>query len=135
MKVQIVKTFIEKLLVTIESIEKKDNLELEVGIGKIDSISNFFVIKFDIKLISDGTRIECVSVSQFECDNEIHDAFLKSNFAKINAPAIAFPYVRANIASITQICGLPPIHLPTINFVEFMKDCDVQEIDTENLTP
>ena len=37
--------------------------------------------------------------------------------SKINAPAIIYPYIRETIADMTRRAGLPPLHLPPVNFV------------------
>ncbi len=42
-------------------------------------------------------------------------------FAKINCPAILFPFVRECVADITRRANLNPLILPTINFVELSK--------------
>jgi preprotein translocase subunit SecB len=44
---------------------------------------------------------------------------LITSFAKINAPAIIYPFLRASIASITLAVGVPPMALPVINFTKF----------------
>ena len=44
-------------------------------------------------------------------------------FAEINAPAIIFPFVREQIASISLKSGInPTILLPTINFIKMAED-------------
>ena len=58
----------------------------------------------------------------FECTSPIDSVFLGSEFAKISAPAIGFPYVRAFISTISVQAGLPPIIIPSINFVQFNKE-------------
>lgn len=42
-------------------------------------------------------------------------------FAKINCPAILFPFLRECIADLTRRAGFPPLMLPAINFVELVK--------------
>lgn len=37
-------------------------------------------------------------------------------FAKLNAPSIVFPLLRASIATLTIAAGFPPLTLPVINF-------------------
>lgn len=54
-------------------------------------------------------------------DGIVNDEFMKGNFININAPAIAFPYLRAYITNISIQSGYNPIILPSINFVEFNK--------------
>lgn len=58
----------------------------------------------------------------FECSGNISSAFLETDFAKISAPAIGFPFVRSFISTISLQGGYPPIILPSINFVQFAKE-------------
>jgi len=39
------------------------------------------------------------------------------SISRINAPAIIYPYIRETIADMTRRAGLPPLHLPPVNFV------------------
>ena len=57
----------------------------------------------------------------FETDSPITEDFKKSSFPLINAPAIAFPYLRSFLSVLTMQAGYSPIMLPSINFVEFAK--------------
>ncbi len=49
---------------------------------------------------------------------------LLKQFAKINCPAIIFPYLRETIADLTRRAGFPPLHLDPINFIELSKEVD-----------
>jgi preprotein translocase subunit SecB len=42
-----------------------------------------------------------------------------AGFAKTNAPAIIYPFLRAAVASMTLAAGVPPMTLPVINFTKF----------------
>lgn len=57
--------------------------------------------------------IEVNSVGYFEFDEAIEDK--EQLFAKQNAPAMLFPYIRAHISALTGLSGISPIILPTIN--------------------
>ena len=46
---------------------------------------------------------------------DVTDEFKKSPFIEINAPAIAFPYIRAYISNLTTQSGLFTVTLPTFN--------------------
>ena len=63
----------------------------------------------------------------FGTDEEITDDFKKSSFPKVNAPAIAFPYLRAFVSVITQQAGYNTVVLPSFNFVKMAKDKDSEE--------
>ena len=44
------------------------------------------------------------------------------DFAKINGPAIIFPFIREHLSSLSLKAGINPILLPIINFVKLDKD-------------
>lgn len=66
--------------------------------------------------------IDIEYISWFQASDEITEEFQESSFVKINAPAIAYPYLRSAVSSITLLSGYPTAILPTINFVEFSKE-------------
>jgi preprotein translocase subunit SecB len=86
---------------------------------------NWFVKVFNIKLITDmkseKLEINLEYHTVFDCSEPLGPEFLKSDFATISAPSIGFPYVRSFISSLTVQAGIPPIILPSINFVQFKK--------------
>ena len=86
-----------------EEEKRKFNLFFEINVKDRD-------FDFDIKMLF-----------IFEFDVDITEEFKVSDFPKINAPAIAFPYLRAFISNVTLQSGFNPVMLPSINFVEFAK--------------
>ncbi|GAB4130821.1 MAG: hypothetical protein OHK0045_17840 [Raineya sp.] len=52
----------------------------------------------------------------FQCPENPHIPI--EDFAKINAPAIIFPFVREHLASVSMKAGINAILLPPINFVK-----------------
>ena len=80
-----------------------------------------FLIRFDVELDDEKFDINFKMDYLFDCDVAISDDFMSSDFVKVNAPAIAFPYLRAFISTLTLQSGLEPIILPSINFVELNK--------------
>ena len=61
------------------------------------------------------------ATAHFETSEKVSADFENSPFARINAPAIAFPYVRAFISNFTLNSGYNPVLLPSFNFVEMAK--------------
>ncbi|KWU51857.1 protein-export chaperone SecB [Pseudomonas palleroniana] len=85
------------------------------------SEKNFFVV-FALTLhLDEEVVIKLGYKSRFETDNEIDEEFKSSNFPYVNAPAIAYPFLRAFVANITLSSGYAPVMLPSVNFVA-MKD-------------
>jgi preprotein translocase subunit SecB len=60
---------------------------------------------------------DAIVVGTFEATGDIPTE-LMDQFAKINCPALMFPYLRETIADVTRRAGLPALHLPPINFVK-----------------
>jgi preprotein translocase subunit SecB len=52
----------------------------------------------------------------FQASNEMTDDLFKI-LSKQNAPAILFPFARSIITSYTAQANIPPVILPTVNFV------------------
>lgn len=47
--------------------------------------------------------------------------------AKINCPAILFPFLRESVADLTRRAGFNPLILPPINFVELAKQKELED--------
>jgi preprotein translocase subunit SecB len=83
---------------------------------------NNFAIRFELILNDTGVAnrrfsLSVVSLALFESREPISEETRKSDLFIINAPAIAFPYVRSFITTFTASIGMPPVVLPTYNFV------------------
>ena len=76
-----------------------------------------FAIEFRLELTVDRSHYLTVQyLSQFETNEEFNDDFRESSFVKVNAPAIAFPFIRSYVAHITLIAGYESVILPTVNY-------------------
>jgi len=81
-----------------------------------------FLIIFNLDLKSNEFHLVIEYAARFTTDDEIDEMFKNSNFVNINAPAIAYPFLRAYISNITINSGYQPVVLPTINFTNFEKN-------------
>lgn len=63
-------------------------------------------------------NIRVASESIFDYDSEISINDLEKSLFTKNAPAIVFPYIRAYIASLTALSGVPTLNLPTLNLTK-----------------
>lgn len=89
-----------------------------------------FCVKFDFLLTSErGFKFKLVHDFIFESDEPLDEHFWKGNFHKVNAPAIAYPYLRAFVSTVLLNAGLESVNLPSINFVEMAKKMDEQETE------
>lgn len=75
------------------------------------------VFSFHALIPSQALEVDITYVAEFATDSPISDEFKESNFPKINAPAIAFPYLRAFVSNLLLSSGFTPLILPSINFV------------------
>lgn len=107
------------------------NTNLGLGYGSSEGADNVFTIIFNVKL-EDKNKSVFLSLkasAQFETSKPIDESFKDSPFAKINAPAIAFPYIRTFISNLTLNSGLNPIILPSFNFVKIAEGDKSQHED------
>jgi preprotein translocase subunit SecB len=62
-------------------------------------------------------KAKIVMIGFFKYGNDKQELSIET-FAKVNAPAIMFPFIREQFASLTMKSGLNPILLPPINFTK-----------------
>lgn len=79
-----------------------------------------FAIVFDIELtnLNKDFKLKVKAIAHFSTNIEITPQFKESPFIEINAPAIAFPYIRVFISNVTLNAGYNPIVLPSFNFMK-----------------
>lgn len=118
-------SFIESKLLDL-SFQSEDDLDDQVNIqhssGYSKEDAKKFLIRFDIKITSkQGYSLSFMYAGFFECGSIITDEFKSSDFVKVNAPAITYPFVRSFLSNFTINSGLTPIVLPVINFQALAK--------------
>ena len=131
------------------------NLRLEQVENPKDEDSEFdfnFKVAFDSSKKREfflGFNIEIRNPKEFNLDIEhlftfttsedIDKDFMSSHFPIINAPAIAFPFLRVFVSNITLNAGYLPLILPSLNFTLVPKpliyiDGEIQETSSNNNT-
>ena len=75
-----------------------------------------FLIIFNLSLNGEDFSLVIEYAARFSVDEIVDEGFKTSNFVKINAPAIAYPFLRTYISNLTLNSGFSPIILPVINF-------------------
>lgn len=119
MKIQLVSWKVENLnFNTLESIREENSFTLNVGQVFMESDKQQFSVAFEIDLKDKSFDLDFKMVFAFATEEKITEEFKFSNFPKVNAPAIAFPFVRSYISNFTLQSGFEPIILPSINFVK-----------------
>ncbi len=58
---------------------------------------------------------------KFELSEEVAEEEIEK-VCFVNCAAIIFPYLREHLADLTRRSGLPPFHLPPVNFVRLYKE-------------
>ncbi|GAB3327761.1 hypothetical protein GCM10027299_28830 [Larkinella ripae] len=92
--------------------------EFELAIkpsGVVFTRQNRFRLQLEFEAIdqNESANIKVVALSFFSYEN-IEDISNNPVFTE-NAPAIAYPYIRAYISTLTAQSGIKPIILPTLN--------------------
>ncbi len=78
---------------------------------------NTFIIEFELNLFHETNKFTArfKMIALFETKEPINEAFEGSPFVNTNAPAIAFPFLRSFVSTITLNAGFKSVILPSIN--------------------
>lgn len=112
----------------IKSFDKEITRELStsLAIGSLydEDDSRKFAIVFDVELDNEKKdfKFSLKAIAHFSTNIEITTEFKNSSFIKVNAPAIAFPYVRVFISNMTLNAGYNPVVLPSFNFIKLSEE-------------
>ena len=121
MQIQLEHIYYNDIHFSVKSLDKKITSKITVNLDFTSSIedkeSKRFLITFFLKLENKNFKFDLSAIAQFLTDRELDEDFLESSFCSINAPAIAFPYLRTYVSNITLNSGFNPIILPSFNFV------------------
>lgn len=107
-----------------KSVAEEIETQLEISNGFNEEDKNHFIIIFKIILENKEKNffIKVEAHNHFRINQEITKDFQNSAFINVNAPAIAFPYIRSFISNLTLNAGYDPIILPSFNFVKMFED-------------
>jgi len=122
MQIQLIETKVASLF--LESLDGgvKDSHSLSFSDGYADDDKFSFVISFDLKIEStQGFKLDINFLALFNTDEEVDEKFKGNSFTSINAPAIAYPYLRSFISTLTVNAGYQAVLLPTVNFQALAK--------------
>jgi preprotein translocase subunit SecB len=123
MKIQLKNWKIANLnLSLISERNKRENNSFDLESGNYfseEKEDNTFGVAFKLTINDKAFDLTVEALFDFEIiDEKITEDFKLSSFPKVNAPAIAFPYLRAFVSNLTLQSGLEPVILPSINFVQ-----------------
>lgn len=126
MKLQLVNTKVLSMTFDAEQIkegEKKKVLNIEYKVLYNAQDKEAFEVVFDIFVQHEGEfNMKTKFAAYFRTSEEIDDKFKNSNFPVVNAPAIAFPFLRSFIGTMTINAGYNAVILPSINFVSLAEE-------------
>lgn len=131
MKLQLVKTQAKEFLLQTKALEdikpqqkiSINQLNVNLSLPEEEG-TTVFAILFKLEataILEEQLCISCEYWAFFESDSPLTQEFLSSPFTSINAPAIAYPYLRSFITHSLVNAGYPALYLPTVNFVELAK--------------
>ncbi len=106
---------------------KEDRLEeaykLKLNVFPDANRQEMFAVMFQAELTHHQEfKIELHYVAWFECLEPFKKEELNSPFVLVNAPAIAFPFLRSFVSLLTLNSGFRPAILPTVNFVKMYEE-------------
>lgn len=95
------------------------HMNLEHRVLFDDKQPNRFWVDFKLSLHSEDQQFSMLikMLGFFSTNLPIDEAFRASTLAQINAPAIAFPYLRSFVSTMSVNAGYNNIILPSINFI------------------
>lgn len=115
----LLESFFKRLADISDSSKVHNNVSIDVENQQDDEQTLFVAITLRYTSEFNGNiEVEASTkmLGVFSCPSS-SDATIK-DFAKVNAPAILFPFVREHIATISLKAGIEPILLQPINFVK-----------------
>ncbi|EGQ8484466.1 protein-export chaperone SecB [Vibrio parahaemolyticus] len=130
MNLQLVSTKVEKLNLTqSEPLDIEENdLSFKFGNAYSNESPDTFQVIFEMSLLltedsnAQNAQLDVEYVALFKASEEIDDDFKVSPFPQVNAPAIAYPFLRAFLGTFLLNAGYEPVMLPSVNFQALYKE-------------
>ncbi|HEV2610623.1 MAG TPA: protein-export chaperone SecB [Noviherbaspirillum sp.] len=123
LKIKPIKFYLKRLLVSsADEVELKKKLALEVSVLKVDRNTISIVLNLKLRLEEENFGMTVTYAVDFHVSDAedanfvVSDETLDSQFMKVNAPAIAYPYLRAFVSTVCINAGFKPSILPAVNF-------------------
>lgn len=118
MNIQLISTKATSL--HLEASEQSSGMTIAAAPVFYEEMPRNFTIDLTVECFHrEGFVFKVVYCALFAANEDITDEFKQSNFVKVNAPAIAYPFLRAYLANLMLSSGFDPLMLPTINFTKF----------------
>lgn len=112
--------------------KKKNSLDLAYSENYDTKELDVFAVVFNLKVEHEHEfKLEVQFMSWFKTSEPISDDFKNSDFPKVNAPAIAFPFLRSFVGTLTLNSGFDPALLPSINFSKLKKETEMRDKESK----
>ena len=122
MNIKLKSTKVTSLMLEGNEETESGDFEFSYSQGYSEDKDKEFTIRFESVIgLEEGVKLEIVFDADFVCDERISEKFKDSHFPSVNAPAIAFPYLRVFISNFSLNSGYDTVILPAINFQALAK--------------
>ena len=127
-KIHLKRTFVKSVNFEYKKDFTEGELDTSVNIKKEcifkEDKDKEYIILFKGSFKNEIFDLEIEFVAVFGTSEIIDESFKESIFVKSSSPAIAFPYLRSFISTLTLNAGLPPLILPAYNFTKENEEVD-----------
>ena len=127
-KIHLKRTFVKSVNFEYKKDFTEGELDTSVNIKKEcifkEDKDKEYIILFKGSFKNEIFDLEIEFVAVFGTSEIIDESFKESIFVKSSSPAIAFPYLRSFISTLTLNAGLPPLILPAYNFTRESGEID-----------
>lgn len=118
-------TGVEMSAVKVAEMPEDNSIKINLGLHNVfdKDEKHYYVTRFTIA-VSDQLEtfsLKLTAEARFETKEEINEDFIASDYVAVNSPAIAFPFVRSFINTLTLNAGLRAVILPAFNFAAMKK--------------
>lgn len=104
-------------IVSSKNEEQTNSFDLSYKSQIDNNDKKLLIVRFKIEVLSSRFRLRLDISYIFGCTEEIDEQEEMTNsLINVNVPAIAFPFIRAYISTVTLQSGFSPVLLPSINF-------------------
>ena len=123
MQIQLLNVQYPKLEYNVSTIDPQVTNQLNLSFDYITIVregenNQFFDIVFNLHLTDKNQlfSLKITAMANFQTDEVIDASFKNSDFVNVNAPAIAFPFLRTFVANFMLNTGYTPVIFPSYNF-------------------
>lgn len=117
----------------LENPKVEHDSEIELNYSNLKAERFAVVLQYKFKVLYNGEVILTSDIKysgEFKAEGELKESVIES-FANINAPAILYPFIRENIASLTSKAMVGSIIIPPVNFIKLYEEKKKQDTEAK----